>query len=169
MPGPLPKDPSTRARRNTTSTKATLRADASVVAPDLPDFPMGEYNDSGEFKGFPGWHEMTLAWWTDLWASPMAPEYDHSDRHGLFMVAMLVNDYWWTSDSKERRELMVRIEAAWKNFGTAPLPRRSLQWEIEKVEQAQDEGAKRRAAKTPPAKKSAKKKVDPRSILSVVS
>lgn len=134
MPGPAPKHPSVRARRNRSATASTLRASASVVAPDLPEAP-----PSGV-----AWHPSTLAWWADLWASPMAPEYDASDRHGLFMLAILVDDFWRAETSKERRELMVRLESGWKLFGTAPLPRRSLQWEIERAESAQEEGSRRR-------------------------
>lgn len=145
MPGPTPKDPSTRARRNKTATKATLVADAAIVAPELPGSD---------------WHSMTLEWWRDLWASPMAPEYDESDRHGLFMYAHMVNDFWTAETSKDRRETLVRIEAMWKSFGTVPLARRSLQWEIQRAEEAQAKGKKQAAAKSPP-----KPKGDPRAIL----
>lgn len=130
MPGPAPKPASTRARRNKSSTAATLRPDAAIVAPDLPD----EYI----------WHPLTREWWLDLWASPMAGEYDHSDRHGLFTYAMMVNDFWTADTAKDRRETLVRLEAMWKAFGTAPMPRRSLQWEIERAEDAVAKGSRRR-------------------------
>jgi hypothetical protein len=54
---PQPKHPSTRARRNKTSTNAVLTTDHHVVAPDLPEDI--------------GWHSMTRAWWVDIWRSPM--------------------------------------------------------------------------------------------------
>lgn len=144
MPGPAAKDSSTRARRNKTSTKATLVADAAIVAPELPGAD---------------WHPMTLEWWRDLWASPMAPEYDESDRHGLFMYARMVDDFWCAETAKDRRETLVRIEAMWKSFGTVPLARRSLQWEIQRAEDAKAKGAKRAAAKA------TEPKGDPRAIL----
>ena len=148
MAGPLPKDPSTRARRNKVATRATLRADAAIVAPELPALGMA-------------WHPMTIEWWRDLWASPMAPEYDESDRHGLFNFAVLVNDFWTAETAKERRETMVRLESMWKFFGTAPLPRRSLQWEIERAEDARAKGEKRETRRA----EAAKPKGDPRATL----
>src|SRR5687767_2346233 len=79
MKGPTPKDVSVRARRNRTTTAATLVANPKVTTPDLPE---------GE------WHAMTAAWWRDVWASPMAPEFDASDVHGLFVLARLVDAFW---------------------------------------------------------------------------
>ena len=146
MPGPAPKDPSTRARRNKTSTRATLRSDAAIIAPELPDRE---------------WHPLTLEWWRDLWASPMAPEYVDSDRHGLFTYAMMVDDFWTATTPKERRECLVRLESMWKAFGTAPMPRRSLQWEIERAEDAKAKGTRRDLQ----ASERKRPKGDPRGVL----
>lgn len=152
MPGPPPKHPSARARRNKVTTHAVLKADASIVAPELP----------GE-----AWHPMTLVWWRDIWASPMAPEYDDSDRHGLYILAMLVNDFWTAPTPTARKEFAAELRQQGARFGLSPIDRRRLQWEVEKVEAAQDEGKKRRAQA--PAKKPApKKRADPRSILKSV-
>src|SRR5690606_31836765 len=129
MPGPSPKHPSTRARRNKTSTAATLRADHAITAPELPDG---------------GWHPMTLAWWRAIWASPMAPEYDDSDRHGLFLLAMLVDDFWGADSVSQRKELAAEIRQQGQRFGLSPIDRRRLQWEIERTEEAQEKAAKRR-------------------------
>ena len=149
MPGPDPKHPSTRARRNKTSTHAVLTADHAIEAPELP----------GE-----DWHRMTLAWWRDIWASPMAPEYDDSDRHGLYQLAVLVDDFWTADSSKSRREIAAEIRQQGQRFGLSPIDRRRLQWEIERTEQAQEQGAKRRtkaAGKTPPTTGGS----DPRAVL----
>ena len=146
MPGPAPKDPSTRTRRNKTSTNATLKADAAIVAPELPSY---------------AWHSMTLAWWADIWSSPMAPEFDDSDRHGLFQLAMLVNDFWMAESAKERKELAAEIRQQGQRFGLSPIDRRRLQWEIEKAEDAKAQGAKRAGKPTGPTKS----KGDPRAIL----
>lgn len=148
MSGPIPKDPSVRARRNKTSTAATLRADAAIVAPELP-------------AGV-DWHPLTVEWWRDLWASPMAPEYVEADRHGMFRVAMLVNDFWCAETPKERAELQVRLEKGDADFGTNPMARRRLQWEIERTEDAVAKGSKRRASASG---SSGSKKGDPRGIL----
>ncbi len=148
MSGPAPKDPSTRSRRNKTSTNATLKADAAIVAPELPPYE---------------WHPMTLAWWRDLWASPMAPEYDESDRHGLFKLAMLQNDFWTAATAKERKEASAEIRLQEQRFGLSPIDRRRLQWEIEKTQEAVEKGEKRRT--TAKANASDKPKGDPRAVL----
>lgn len=147
MSGPAPKDASTRARRNKTSTNATLNSNAAIVAPELPPHD---------------WHSMTLAWWRDLWASPMAPEYDNSDRHGLFKLAMLQNDFWMAETAKERKEAAAEIRLQEQRFGLSPIDRRRLQWEIEKSEEAVDRGSKRRTTVRANATAS---KGDPRAVL----
>lgn len=149
MPGPLPKDPSTRQRRNRTSTAATLKADPRVKAPDLPFEP----------------HPMTAEWWSDVWASPMAPEYDDSDRHGLVMLAVLVDSFWTCPVVAERLKLMAEIRQQSQRFGLSPMDRRRLQWEIERTEDAQAKGARRRAAAPKPDKSSG---ADPRGVLRAV-
>lgn len=133
MPGPAPKHPSVRARNNKASTRATLVASAEVVIPDLPDDRE--------------WHPQTEAWWADVWRSPMAPEFDQSDVHGLLILAVLVDGFWvrphWTAAAE------IRLQG--QRFGLSPLDRRRLQWEIERVDEAQDKGRQRRAAAVPPA------------------
>lgn len=148
MPGPPPKHSSARARRNKVTTHAVLKADHAIVAPELP-------GDS--------WHPLTLAWWRDVWASPMAPEFDESDTHGLYVLAALVNDFWSASTARDRKELAAELRQQGARFGLSPIDRRRLQWEVEKVEQAQDERARKRAT---PAKGAARKAAgDPRDIL----
>lgn len=148
MPGPPPKHSSARARRNKVTTHAVLTADHAIVAPELP----GEH-----------WHPMTIEWWRDVWASPMAPEFDDSDRHGLYVLAALVNDFWFAPTAKDRKELAAELRQQGARFGLSPIDRRRLQWEVAKVEEAQDQ----RARKATPAKTTARKKAagDPRDIL----
>jgi len=127
-----------------------LNSDQKVQAPPLP----------GE-----NWHPMTVEWWADLWASPMAPEYTTSDRHGLYMFARLVEDFWTADTPKQRLDAIVQVEKMWKQFGTAPLARRSLQWEIERTDEAQDRGkARRERTGNVPSKPAA----DPRNVLRAV-
>lgn len=147
--GPAPKPASTRARRNKTTTNATLKADASIVAPELPDTQ---------------WHPMVLDWWRDLWASPMAPEYDDADRHGLFELAMLRNDFWSAETARERKDAAAEIRLQDQRFGLSPIDRRRLQWEIERSEDAVAKGQKRRTSKEP----SSAPKGDPRGTLRAV-
>lgn len=148
MPGPAPKHSSTRARRNKTSTAATLRIDPTVKAPSLPDR---------------SWHPMTQAWWSDVWSSPMAPEFDDSDRHGLFALAMLVDDFWASDTARERRDLAAEIRQQGQRFGLSPIDRRRLQWEIERADDAQDRGERRRSARK--SEQAQKPPGDPRDVL----
>jgi hypothetical protein len=131
MPNHL-KDPSVRARANKASTRATLSGDHDIEAPPLPE-------------GF-AWHSMTQRWWSGIWSSPMAPEYAEMDIHGLFRVAMLMNDFWLADTPKQRAELQVRLEKADADFGTNPLARRRLEWQIEETEGKQAAGNRRRQA-----------------------
>ena len=121
------------ARRNTSTTKAMLVANHDVKTPELPERH---------------WHSQTLLWWADLWSSPMAPEYDESDIHGLFVLAVLV-DAFWTEPSQA---LAAEIRLQRQCFGLSPIDRRRLQWEIERTEDAQARGAKRRTAARPSQK-----------------
>lgn len=146
--GPQPKHPSVRARRNKTTTAATLRPQTGQ--PDVPPLP--------ERDG--GWHPLTLKWWVDVWRSPMAPEYDSSDIHGLYLLAALV-DAFWLAPSKD---LAAEIRLQRQSFGLSPMDRRRLQWEIERTEEAQDRGAKRRGTQARPPAAGA----DPRQVLRAV-
>jgi hypothetical protein len=145
---PTPKHSSVRARRNRTSTSATLRPPTTVQTPPLPRL------------GGEAWHPMTIAWWSDIWRSPMAPEYDTSDVHGLLMLAVLVNGFW-QSPSKD---LAAEIRLQRQCFGLSPIDRRRLQWEIERTDEAQDKGRKRRAAAKTPVETGQ----DPRDVLRAV-
>ena len=61
-----PKDPSLRARRNATITRAVLKAQAN---PTIPELPKGR------------WHQQVQDWWTRAWSSPMVPEWHSSNSH----------------------------------------------------------------------------------------
>lgn len=147
MPGPTPKPNGTRARRNKSATAATLLTSIEVEAPDLPSR---------------AWHPMTLAWWADLWSSPMAPEFTDSDRHGLFQLAALQDDFWTADTPKDRVEAAKEIRLQSQRYGLSPIDRRRLQWEIERTEDAVTKGAARRG-RQPSAQPSAKD--DPRLAL----
>lgn len=145
MSGPAPKPGGLRQRRNRTSTAAQLQAEPRRRrrTPKLP-------HDRE-------WHALTLAWWRDVWRSPMADEYLRSDEHGLTMLAVLVNAYWLEPSTK----LLSEIRLQGGLFGLTPIDRRRLQWEVSRAETAE----RRRAPATPrPAAGG-----DPRAVLQVVS
>lgn len=137
------KDPSVRARRNRASTASTLPSDARGDVPELPQRP-AEYGSDGNRMDV-DWHPETLSWWVDLWESPMAAEYHSSDRHGLFILAVLTDRFWRNPDQKLASEIRLQRVA----FGLTPYDRRRLEWTIETADDAKDRGRQRRARQTP--------------------
>jgi len=121
--GPVPKEASTRRRRNKTAGARTLHPVEPGDIPTLPTRPNG-----GK------WADLTLQWWADLWSSPMSAEYDSSDRHGLFMLADLMDQYWQAGSLQLAAEIRQQRQA----FGLTPLDRRRLQWEIDRGDEAQE-------------------------------
>jgi len=91
------------------------------------------------------WHSQTLRWWADVWSSPMAPEYDESDIHGLILLAVLVDAFW----KEPSQALAAEIRLQRQCFGLTPVDRRRLQWEIERTDEAQERGRKRRTTSKP--------------------
>lgn len=145
---PLPKHPSTRARRNKVAGARTLTVVHDVEIPELPAERV--------------WHSLTESWWADIWSSPMAPEFEHSDVHGLFVLAMLVDAFWVEPSTALAGEIRLQRQC----FGLTPIDRRRLQWEIDRGEVAVQSTAQRRNASKPkPAGSRAKKPADPRSML----
>jgi hypothetical protein len=98
-----------------------------MAAPALPDL------------GRP-WHPQTVEWWsnavTGLWASPMAKEFDNSDVHGLYKLAVLENDFWTAFDPDTRKQIAAEIRLQRVAFGLTPIDRRRLQWEIVRTDDA---------------------------------
>ncbi|MHA0288281.1 phage terminase small subunit [Mycobacterium sp. C3-094] len=159
MPGPPPKDPSVRARTNKTVTRAVLEKPArrSVRIPPLPRTI--------------DWYPEVKAWWKDLWESEPRKEWIDVDIHLLYVAArlyqMMLDPETKVTAAKalagEYRQILVQ-------FGLTPMARRSLQWEVLRVEDAA--AARKAAAKKAPAKKAAAKKAgpaDPRARFRVVN
>lgn len=124
MTGPPPKKPATRQRRNRTSTATTLEA-ASVVRVALPD----------DRK----WHTRTQAAWDIWWASPMVEEWVDADVPALLELAVLVDDFWTAGTLADRTRARAEIRMSSREFGLTPLSRRSLQWEVKRVQAAERE------------------------------
>jgi hypothetical protein len=111
-PGPLPKDPRLRQRRNKSATAATLTAGATAEAPKLP---------AGIKR------KETRAWWKAIWESPMAAEWLPSDSEPLLRLAVLVEDFW----TKPTKELAAEISKAEARFGLTPYDRHRMDWKVE--------------------------------------
>ena len=120
MPGPPPKNAKVRQRRNRSATSAVLPAGKTRVRiPALPG------------RGSREWNVRTVAWWRDVWHSPMAVEFVEADVHALFRLAVLV-DMFWTEPTKE---LAAEIRLEQQAFGLTPIDRRRLPWSIEEQEE----------------------------------
>ncbi len=156
MPGPPPKHSSTRARRNRVAGAKQLQAVPDAEVPALPTDADIE------------WHPLTVKWWTDVWSSPMAPEFDSSDVHGLYVLAMLVNAFWLEPSQSLAAEIRLQRQC----FGLTPIDRRRLQWEVARGEKADEDTQQTRAARKPkaagaaaPLPKSKRPAEDPRRLL----
>lgn len=169
MPGPPPKPAGMRQRRNVVVGAARLPAEGTalpaVPAPALPDRPClallhEEHSEQCALcdgTNVRPWHQLVLDWWRDVWASPMAHEFLKSDVHGLFILAELRDQFWTTGE----KELAGEIRLQEQRFGLSSLDRRRLQWEVERVEQAQKRGRPPGPPKKIPTK-------DPRAFLKAV-
>ncbi len=131
MPGPMPKDPAMRQRRNKATTRALLPAEAAPITrrPSLPANPLGE------------WHKLTVAWWDDVWSSPMRGEFMRADLGALFRLAMLVDVFWKSGKLETAKEIRL-LE---REFGLTPLSRRRLEWTVAQADDAVTRGEGRRA------------------------
>lgn len=158
MPGPLPKPPGIRQRRNRVVTSASLpsaRANAKRKVPPLP-----KREASTEV-----WHERVIEWWKSVWTSPMAGEYLGPDmKGGLYLLAELHQRRWTEKDTKVLVALASEIRQQEVRFGLSPIDRRRLQWEIDKGEEAEEKVQKRRKLKK--LEKVSTK--DPRDVLRMV-
>ncbi|MBU8830842.1 hypothetical protein KL858_15465 [Mycolicibacterium goodii] len=116
------------------------------------------------------WYPVVRAWWKRVWSSPMVPEWTESDQDALYLAARLQQQFWdpETKDST-RNQTSAEIRQIMQQCGLTPMSRRSLQWEIERVEDAQARSAERKAKKAAPAKKaSGPAPADPRARFQVV-
>jgi hypothetical protein len=126
------KHPSVRARRNKTTTRATLKP---VENPEIPDLPSG-----------PDWYAQVQDWWTRAWSSPMVPEWTDSDVDTLYLAAKLMQQFW-DPETKAGicKALAGEVRQLLAQCGLTPMSRRSLQWEIERAEEASQKTKARRA------------------------
>lgn len=153
-----PKDPSVRARRNKTTTRAKLKP---VENPEIPPLPKG-----------PRWYAQVRDWWVRAWSSPMVPEWTESDVDTMYLAAKLMQQFWKPDTTPGTcKALAGEIRQLLAQCGLTPMARRSLQWEIERAEEAQERTAQRRAGQKPPARKAAAAKAapDPRARFKVVN
>jgi hypothetical protein len=133
MGGNLPKPPEQRRRRNKTSTATVLYDERGPIA--IPELPMADP------------HPLTVAHWSDLWASPVAPEMTRIDAHGLLIYIALVEDFHRADNPTARMDLSREIRLVRADFGLTPVSRRRLQWTVAKVADAEARRTERIMAK----------------------
>lgn len=145
MPGPLPKDPSIRQRRNKSASRALLPPETTPIEskPRLPKHPDGE------------WHNLARRWWADVWSSPQSHEFLRADLGALFRLVYLVDEYF-----KDRKLAVAKeIRMLEREFGLTPLSRRRLEWTVAQAEEARDRHEHRRS------RRAAIVETDPREVL----
>lgn len=158
---PLPKDPSTRRRRNKTPGARVLTFPTKTTAPPLPELEL-EDRDGNRLPLV--WHDRTRSWWATAWASPMAAEWLDADVERLLMLALVVDRFWRTGDTA----LLSEIRLTGALFGLSPIDRRRLSWEVERGEEAEERTAARRSSspsKSSASSSSSKAPKDPRLAL----
>lgn len=131
MPGPVPKDPKIRQRRNKSPSMAVLPAESKPILrrPQLPK--LEDVN----------WLDITQAWWVDVWESPIRSQLIRSDLGSLFRLAVLVNRFFESGSLKIAGEIRL-LE---REFGLTPMARRRLEWQVAQTEDAQDKREMKRA------------------------
>ena len=87
----------------------------------------------------------------------MAREFLDADIHELYILAILVDEFW----RNPTKELASEIRLQRQCFGLTPIDRRRLQWEVERGEEAERKTKQRRRAETEPIE-------DPRKIMKVL-
>lgn len=132
MPGPLPKHPELRQRRNKSASRAILPAESSPITsrPRLPANPDEE-----------GWHPMAKRWWRDVWDSPVRHEFMRADLGSLFRLVDMVDAYWKSRSLALAKEIRMME----REFGLTPMARRRLEWQVAQSEEAKDKHQVRRA------------------------
>lgn len=135
--------------------------------PDLPDHPPSFDDEGYSYQVL--WHEQTLAWWNDVWTSPMAQEWDHSDLHNVFVVALLYDDIWTAATPKQRKDALAEYRLQRADLGLSPYARRRLEWAFETADEAKARGEKRRSSGRPAVEHpKAGDATDPRAHLTAV-
>lgn len=149
MPGPVPKNPAIRQRRNKKSTRALLPAEKNPItrAPSLPKKPEGQ------------WHDLTVRWWRDVWSSPLRDEFLRADLGALFRLAFLTDMFW----SEPTLSIATEIRLLEREFGLTPLSRRRLEWSIATTEETKD---RRELSRAKMARRMVDADSDPRENLS---
>lgn len=122
MPGPPPKDPKLRQRRNKDATAGTFIDTSPIAEGDIPELP--ERDDGVE------WHPRAVRLWDEIWTAPMASEYTLADVHRVELYV----DLFHRCKVQYSAAAMAELRLQGVCLGVTPIDRRRLQWEIKRVE-----------------------------------
>jgi hypothetical protein len=117
-PGPAPKDPATRRRRNVDPIPITeISTDGQLCGPELPDgvLPDGET-----------WHARTLAWWDTWRRSEQSRSFLATDWDFLIDTALMHHTMWTRARWEFAGELRLRAG----KFGATPEDRMRLRMRV---------------------------------------
>lgn len=123
MSGPAPKRKEDRRNRNKklSGDWVVLGSAENITVPKLPPLP-----DSVEMR----WSKESRSWWTTVWASPMATQWQEADVPGLVELAMLRQKFIATSDFNLKTKLAPLVASRSDKFGLTPKGRKDLRWVI---------------------------------------
>jgi hypothetical protein len=160
MPGPTPKDPALRQRRNKTSTRALLCTNElpRLRAPSLPKLTKNRKVKGEVVEVTEEWHPMARRFWEMIWRSPMTTEFLRADEPALLRLVFLVHQFWKGGSLAVAAEIRM-LE---REFGMTPMSRRRLEWAVVSTEEAKDRHEHNRAVR---AKKVIDAEPDPRGVL----
>lgn len=150
MPGPSPKHPDQRQRRNKEPTAATFVEDSPIGDDEIPELG-SRCNENGEEIE---WTSAATGYWEAIWTSPFRTEFTRVDMHGLRVLITLIDEFYRSASYQLAAEIRRQLSV----FGLTNLDRRRLDWVVRR---------KAPEAKAPTPKRK-KRREDPRTKLRAV-
>lgn len=142
--GPLPKDASTRVRRNKGGANLRVIEVQPTAQPELPTRYKTRDDEDGSFTDIIDWPMATVEWW-GMWAdSPLSTEFTQSDWEELKMAALLHAEFV-EGNYKLAAELRLRTA----KFGTTPEDRARLKIQFALADEAVERTERRKTTKQP--------------------
>jgi hypothetical protein len=145
MPGPAPKDPSTRARRNADPIPGTVLAFIPGVQPELPRRFETADVDGAPIRREIDWPERTVEWWGMWGDSAIAEKFTASDWEFLLDTAA-IHAAFWDGDLKQAPELRQRVA----KFGATPEDRARLRISYAAADEADERAVRVRKPSVQP-------------------
>jgi hypothetical protein len=136
--GPVPKDPSTRVRRNKGGASMRVVEVLRMPQPELPTRFKAREDEDGSFQDILDWPEATRRWWAMWGESPLASDFTAADWSELEMCALLHAEFM---EGNYRLAAELRLRTA--KFGTTPEDRARLKIQFEAADAAEERSVKR--------------------------